>query len=121
MAGSSYVVRGEGFLDGDAAAAPITVTLYDMGSDGETRTLKSTEFFRITDIFVHLEAGGDFSVYVGSDAAGKRILIGNVAANGGVSRRYKTPWMCKRGGVPTLVGASSGRNTLMVEGFITEG
>ncbi len=119
MAGSSYVVRGEAYIDGNASGG-IDVILYDMGSDGETRTLLSTEFLNITDIFVHIEDGGDFSLYMGTDATGKRILKGNVALNGGVSRRYQTPFRLPRGVVPTFVGSATNRNACYIEGFITE-
>lgn len=119
---NGYPIHGEAYIDGDASGG-VAMILYIAGSV-TVRALASTEVLHITDIFVNIEAGGDFSVVADSDAAGRRILEGNVAMNGGVDKHYATPngYACPAGVVPKLFGASTGgkRNSCIIEGFILE-
>ena len=116
MAGE-YRIHGEITTSGTSATP---IVLYDKGSAATVRTLLSTEFLHITDIKVMCEAGGDFSVYLGADTAGKRIAWGNLAANGGLVGDFREDFTCPRGVIPTFIGGASGRNSLIIEGFITE-
>ena len=119
MPGASYNVHGESITDGSSAAG-IPVILYNKGS-AAVRTLASDEVLHVTDIYVQVEDGGNFVVYNGSNAAGKVLYTGSLAANGGIAVAYSSPFICLPGQVPTLIGSSTNRNTLIIEGFIREG
>ncbi len=118
MPGSSYNVHGESITDGSSAAG-IPVILYNKGS-ATVRILASTEVLHVTDIYVQVEDGGNFVVYNGSNVAGKVLFTGNLQANGGILHAYSMPFICLPGQVPTLIGSSTNRNTLIIAGFIRE-
>ncbi len=119
MPGASYEVHGESITDGSSAAG-IPVILYNKGS-AAVRTLASTEVLHVVDVYVQIEDGGDFVVYNDTNAVGKVMFTGNLAANGGLLHKYGSPFICLPGKVPTLIGSSTNRNTLIISGFIREG
>lgn len=112
------LVHGEAYIDGNASTG-IALTLYRSGETTE-RTLASDEYLNIYAVHMQSETGGDLALLADSDAAGRRILIGNYAANGGVDKEYVVPYTCPRGVVPKFFGAATGRNTCIIEGTITK-
>jgi len=111
-------VHGERIVDGDASA-PTNLTLYISGSE-TTRALADDEFLNITDVFILIEDGGDFTLSAGAAAAGKYIAHGDAAANGGVDKHYNRPFVCPKGDTPEFIGAAANRSTCLIEGFITK-
>ena len=93
--------------------------LYTSGSV-TVHTLAATEYLNITDVIIYLESGGDFLLAANSDAAGRRIAVGNAAVNGGIAKTLSTPYTCPQGVMPKFSGASSNRNVCLIEGYITK-
>jgi hypothetical protein len=118
MSNRGIPVHGEAYIDGDASGG-IEVILYSAGSV-TVYTLAATEYLHVTDIFVQIEAGGDYAVVANSDAAGRRLRIGNLAVNGGDEHHYQSPFVCPQGVVPKFFGvsASAKRNVCIIEGFV---
>lgn len=109
------IVHGEVFVDGAGAASAIV--LYQQGTS-TVRTLAATEFLYITDLVMTSEAGGEVSIYFGSDAVGKRLLKMVVAAKSGYDHEYCTP-VCGPKGVGLTVNTTGADWTFVaIEGFI---
>lgn len=112
-------VHGELITDGDASTATVLV-LYKSGTT-TVRTLAADEFLSITDVLIVSEDGGDISLLAGSaGAAGKYIVHGNFAANGGVDKSFSTPYTCPIGVTPYFKGAAANLDVCVIEGFITK-
>ncbi len=109
-------VHAELIVDGDSSTLTV-LKLYTSGTVTE-RALAANEFFCITDVFIQTQDGGDIALVADEAAAGKYIVYGNVAATGGVARRYEYPYVCPKGVVPKFSGAAANRNVCILEGFI---
>ncbi len=110
-------VHGESITDGNASAG-LDLTLYISGSETE-RELAANEFLVITDVYIQIEDGGDFTLSSSTAAAGKYIAHGNLAANGGIARHYSNPFVCQLEEVPKFIGAAANRSSCIIEGYIT--
>lgn len=109
-------VHGE--VDSADASSGETVLLYNDGSS-TARTLASNERLTITDIMFVSTAGGAYSLYWGTDAAGLRITGGNAEALGGLAHPYETPTTGPAGTAPILT-AAAGQVDLNITGHITQ-
>lgn len=100
------------------ASAGVALTLYESGST-TARTLKATETLVLTDVLLVSATGGDVKLVADTDAAGRRIVKGTVAANGGISMSLYTPHYCPVGVVPKVI-APAGQVDCCVQGFIVQ-
>ncbi len=111
-------VHGERIVDGNAATLT-ALKLYTSGSENE-RELEDTEYLAITDILIQLEDAADFSLVAGAAQASQYIVWGNLAANGGVERHYRYPYVCPLTDSPKFAGAAANRSSCIIEGYITK-
>ena len=116
--GFGYPIHGEIIVDGDASGG-VAVVLYTSGTT-DVRTLAASEFLVITDIQIIVEASADISLVADSKAAGRYLVHGNVAANGGVVRSLLSPYRCPRGVGLKFYGGGQAESACIVEGYITE-
>lgn len=115
-------VHGERVVDGDATALT-ALTLYESGSGNgtvapTTYTLDEDHFLVITDVYINDQTGGDFALVADSEAAGRYIAHGNIAANGVVSLSFNYPYACPRGVVPKFAGSQADRSICLIEGYV---
>lgn len=111
-------VHLERVVDGDASTLT-ALAIYPAGST-TAYTLGSGEVLHITDVFIMLESGGDFSLVANEAAAGKYIAHGNAAPNGGVVMSKRTSFTCAPGVTPKFSGATTNRSVCLCEGSILE-
>lgn len=115
MASRGIEVHGE-VVSADASGG-VAFTFYMAGADATSRSIGTDETLHITDIDVVSESGGDAGIFTVTDANGKRVWKGNLAANGGVARSYETPHICPAGVTPKLI-ADAGNVVGIIHGFI---
>jgi len=102
--------------EGTDASSGIAFTLFSGGSVTEY-TLQSDERLVITDVLVVSENAGLVGVHVDSDAAGRRVVQGSVAAGGGIAHHFTTPHFCPGNTVPKLF-APAGVACGMINGYV---
>ena len=99
------------------ASGGVAFTMYSGGA-ATARALAATETLVITDVLFVSTVGGTFNIVAGTtDAVGKRIAKGNVAATGGLVHRFATPFSCPAGVLPTLI-AAVGQVDCVLTGYI---
>jgi hypothetical protein len=103
-------VRGE--VSSADASAGVAVSLYDM--EGNAVTLGSTERLVIYDLAIIAVAGGAIALTQITNVAGKRLVSGTVAANGGIVIDYLRPLECAKGQTPVLFAAAGQVNLSLV-------
>ena len=110
-------IHGE-ISSADCSSTPATATIYAAGNPTAI-TLGSDQWIEITDIQFSSTVGGAYVMYAGTNIAGQRIIKGNAAATGGLTIRYSTPIVCKRGEVPAMV-AAAGQVDVIFTGYLVE-
>lgn len=111
-------VHGERIVDGNASAG-LDLALYISGSE-TVRELAANEYLVVTDVYIQIEDGGDFTLSSSTAAAGKYIAHGNLAAGGGVVIHFSNPFVCQLEEVPKFIGSATNRSTCIIEGYIVK-
>ena len=116
-----YVIHGERVVDGDASVLA-ALTLYEMGSPNTARTLTGTERLHITDVLIMVESAADVILVADSEAAGRYIVSGGIAAGKPLVVQFRIPYICAKATIPKFAGggAQAGRSMCIIHGFIRE-
>lgn len=98
------------------------IALYERGTTTAI-TLGTTQRVVVTDVVVVAGAALTVTVYDGADATastGERIVMGNFAANGGVSQALSVAHCCQAGTYPKVKTSGAGQVDVQIHGVISE-
>lgn len=114
-------VRGEVRVDAGDASAGVAIALYD--SEGTAVTLGNNDRLSVTEVVMTTDTAGVVTLAYGDGAAGKRLLEGTVAANGGVAMGYvRQPLVFPKATAPKFFHSeTAATSTVSFTGHITLG
>lgn len=100
------------------ASGGVAFTLY-LSPSQTAYTLRANQRLCITDVSVNFEGGGDYVICFNTDAAGKRVVGGNLAAKDHMNQNLATPHEGPFNVVPKLI-ATAGNIDAFIHGFIKD-
>jgi hypothetical protein len=101
------------------ASAGVAFTLYLAGST-TPYTLLATDFVSVSDYVITRTTSGTAAIVGATDVAGKRLVKGSLAAQGGIVQHLKTDHVFAEGVTPVLIAAAdAGYCAAIIHGAIS--